>query len=219
MRTLSCLFVFLFSILLLAGPSQTNGPYDPQVLAQYRLANEYYEEALHQSQNDKEEERFNRLALINFSSVLQHVPSTASVADTIRFFSAVKAGELESYFDSSAKALEYYKLALDMPVQGMRLSDSVLFKPYVFAGIIYYTQSRTDSAVNYFRKAEALQLRYKAKLQESERLFNMLGAVYYESGNYYQAKNYFQKATEVLPEDHPFYKGLFVNYKINLATV
>ncbi|HEY6953597.1 MAG TPA: tetratricopeptide repeat protein, partial [Flavisolibacter sp.] len=219
MRTVSCLFVFLFSILLLAGPSQTNGPYDPQVLAQYRQGNKYYEEALHQSQNDKEEERFNRLALINFSSVLQHVPSTASVADTIRFFSAVKAGELESYFDSSAKALEYYKLALDMPVQGMRLSDSVLFKPYVFAGIIYYTQSRTDSAVNYFRKAEALQLRYKAKLQESERLFNMLGAVYYESGNYYQAKNYFQKATDVLPEDHPFYKGLFVNYKINLATV
>jgi CHAT domain-containing protein/predicted Zn-dependent protease len=198
--------------------SQTNGG-DVQILNQYRQANRYYNAALQYSNDDTKEAKLNQLALQEFTSLIKRLPANNPESDTIRFFSAVKIGELESYFDSSTIALRYYNEALGLQTKNVHLADSFFFKPYVFAGIIYYTQSKTDSAVNYFKKAEALQAKYKEQLQESERLYNMLGAVYYESGNFYQSKNYFSKATEVLPENHPFFNGLFVNYSINLATV
>lgn len=218
MKFFYCLFICFFSFLLLYCFSQTNGD-DVQILNQYRQANRYYNAALQYSNDDAKEAKFNQLALQEFTSLIKRLPTDNPASDTIRFFSAVKIGELESYFDSSTIALHYYNEALGLKTKNVHLADSFFFKPYVFAGIIYYTQSKTDSAVNYFKKAEALQAKYKNQLQESERLYNMLGAVYYESGNYYQAKNYFLKATEVLPKNHPFFNGLFVNYNINLATV
>jgi CHAT domain-containing protein/Tfp pilus assembly protein PilF len=218
MKLVYCLFLYTCSLLLLYCISQTSGYFPGPIIQEYKLANRYYDEALKYSFNDDKEAKLNRLALEKYRSVLRHLPSN-STSDTIRLFSSVRAGELESYFDSTDQALYYYKQALAMQSRTFFLPDTIFFKPYLFTGVIYYQQSQTDTAINYFKKAEALQNRYKNSLQESERLYNMLGAVYYESGNYYQARNYFLKAAEVLPKSHPFYKGLYVNYNINLATV
>jgi CHAT domain-containing protein/Tfp pilus assembly protein PilF len=219
MKLAYCLFVCTGLLLLFYGLSQTPGVYPAEVSTQYRRANDYYEKAIKYSYDDNKEAKFNQLALEEFKSLSHHLPGTKSKSDTIRFHSYVKMGELESYFDSTGTALYYYQQALALRPTLSHLPDSAYFKPYLFAGIIYYQQSQPDSAVNYFKKAEAIQSGYQNELQESERLYNMLGAIYYESGNYYQARNYFLKATEVLPKNHPFYTGLFVNYNINLATV
>jgi CHAT domain-containing protein/Tfp pilus assembly protein PilF len=219
MKLVYCLFVCTCSLLLFYCLSQTPGIYPVEVFNQYRQANDYYQEAIKYSSDDNREAKLNQLALEEFKSLLHHLPGNSFTSDTMRFHSYVKMGELESYFDSTDRALISYQQALGLRPTMSHLPDSAYFKPYLFGGIIYYQQSQPDSAVNYFKKAEAIQSGYKTKLQESERLYNMLGAIYYESGNYYQARNYFLKATEILPKTHPFYRGLYVNYNINLATV
>ncbi len=217
MKLVYCLFSCVFLFLLLYCFSQA-GNLPPSILAQYQKANRYYNEALQYSADDKKEARLNQLALQEFQSLLLHIGETKSPTDTVQFFTCLKIGELESYFDSTEKALDYYNLALGMQSSLPFLPDSFFFKPYLFAGLIYYQQSQADSAASYFKKAEAIHDQYPQQLLESERLYNMLGAIYYESGNYYQAKNYFLKAAEALSNSHSFYKGLYVNYQINLAT-
>jgi CHAT domain-containing protein/Flp pilus assembly protein TadD len=219
MKLVHCLFSCACLLLLLYCFSQASGNLSPAILEQYQKANRYYNEALQYSSDDEKEARLNHLALGAYKSLLHHLGESQAAIDTIRFFSCIKIGELESYFDSTDKALQYYNQALGMQSKLRFLPDSLFFKPLLFSGIIYYQQSRTDSAVRYFEKAQALQEQYKIPLPESERLYNMLGAVYYEAGNYYQAKNYFSKAAEALPRSHSFYKGLYVNYQVNLATV
>ncbi|HZH96339.1 MAG TPA: CHAT domain-containing tetratricopeptide repeat protein, partial [Flavisolibacter sp.] len=77
---------------------------------------------------------------------------------------------------------------------------------------------RFDSAALFFSRAEKIQSLFPQPLLESERLYNNLGVLFYESGNYGQAKNYFEKAAELLSEQNPYYKELYVNYRINIAT-
>jgi tetratricopeptide (TPR) repeat protein len=72
--------------------------------------------------------------------------------------------------------------------------------------------------VLFFAKAEKIQSLFPQPLSESERLYNNLGVLFYESGNYGQAKNYFEKAAELLSEQNPYYRELYVNYRINIAT-
>ncbi|SHF45831.1 CHAT domain-containing protein [Flavisolibacter ginsengisoli] len=218
MKFVYCLLSCVFLFLLLHCFSQA-GNLPPSILAQYQKANRYYNEALQYSADDKKEARLNQLALQEFLSLLFHIRKKKSTADTVEFFSCLKIGELESYFDSTENALKYYNQALGMQSGLPFLPDSFFFKSYLFAGLIYYQQSQADSAASYFKKAEAIHDQYPQQLLESERLYNLLGAIYYESGNYYQAKNYFLKAAEALSKSHSFYKGLYVNYQINLATV
>ncbi len=131
----------------------------------------------------------------------------------------MRAGELEHYFDSLPQALHYYKLAIAAKEKLPVLPDSFLFKPYIFTGLIYFNQNQLDSTTVYLKKAERIQAQSLQPLQESERLFNILGGIYFEYGNYRQAKNYFQKAAAMLPTANPSYKELYINYRINLASV
>ena len=115
--------------------------------------------------------------------------------------------------------MQFYRAAIDLKYKSSGLPDSLLFKPYLFTGSLLYSHNKFDSAMHYYKLAENVLLKYNNRLQEKERLYNTLGAMYYETGNYRLARNYLLKAIEVLQPNHPFYKELLVNYKINLASV
>ena len=100
----------------------------------------------------------------------------------------------------------------------LSLADSFFFKPYLFAGSVYYNTEKFDSSLFYYQQANLILNKYSTPLQESQRLYNRLGAIYFETGNYKQAKNYFEKALSVLEPGNPFYKEFLFNYKNNIAS-
>lgn len=167
--------------------------------------------------NEEKEAQLNKDALKLYQDIFRKAPNTSQF-DSLRFFSAFRMGELEHYFENFTEALNGYKNAIAVKLI-TNLPDSLLFKPYLYSGILYYNQNKFDSASLFFKKAEAIQVEYNYQLHERERLYNTFGVLYFQKGDYKQAKNYFLKALEVLPHSHPFYKELYANYNINLAQI
>ncbi|HSC39185.1 MAG TPA: tetratricopeptide repeat protein, partial [Chitinophagaceae bacterium] len=97
------------------------------------------------------------------------------------------------------------------------LPDSLLFKPWLFAGSCYYNMNNLDSAAYYFNLAERLLSRYPG-MAESERLFNKIGAVYFETGDYRASITYFSKALSLAERRKSPDMAFIVNYKNNLAS-
>ena len=139
--------------------------------------------------------------------------------DSLFFFIDFKIGVLEHYFDNFKEAKLAYTNAIDRKTKLPNLPDSFLFKPYLYFGILLYNENLFDSSLSIYKKAEQIAGSYSTTLQETERLYNTLGALYYETGNYRQAKNYTEKSLSVIPKSNPYYKELVVNYKINLASI
>ncbi len=187
----------------------------------YQEADNNYQKALQlnseKKSNEAEEEALNRQALNQFIVFLKTAPKNVAQIDSLRFFALLKAGELAHYFDSLTTALSFYNTAIDIKRKLPQLNDSFLFRPYMLSGLIYTRQNKLDSAIQYLKQAESIQAQSHLELQESERLYNILGSIYYEYGNYKQAKNYFLRATEVLSPGNPSYDALRVNYQLNLA--
>ncbi len=186
--------------------SEAQADYDSATLAGRR-----------QNAGAQDEDRFNASALRKFQRLYPLLPNDSRF-DSLRFYTAFKVGELQHYFENFSEAVHFYNAALAVKKQ-RQLPDSVFFKPYLYAGIIYYTQNKFDSALQYFTVAESIQKKYNNALPEGERLYNIVGVLYYERGNYRQARNYFQKAIEVLRPDNEAYDNLYVNYHINLAQI
>ncbi len=213
------LLLIFFSAIVFFSVSQQPGINKNLVFEQYEEADHYYHLALSSGKlSEAEEERLNQTALEKFRLFLSNFSKDLG-ADSLIFFAFSKLGELEHYFDQLHQALTHYNTAIELKKQLPSVSDSFLFKPYIFGGLIYYRQNKLDSAFTYFKNAEAVQSHFTQKLQESERLYNNLGGIYYEYGNYRQAKNYFQKALDILSKDNPSYEALYVNYNINLGTI
>lgn len=218
-RFVRLVFYFLCSGLVICALSQ-NASFQ-QAVELYQAANNDYNKALELSKkkesNDTQIDALNHLALNRFTLFLQAAPKNLPQFDSLRYFALLKAGELEHYFDSLSNALNCYKTAIALKKKLPALNDSFLFKPNMFVGLIYTNQDKLDSAKIFLKEAEAIQARTPEKLEESERLYNILGGIYYEYGNFRQAKNYFLKAAERLSPTNPSYQALRVNYKLNLA--
>jgi CHAT domain-containing protein/Tfp pilus assembly protein PilF len=223
-RFISRFFIITGSLVfcLYYSLSQINNSTDYDLIfSQYQSGQKIYDEATAigkaKNYNEEKEIELNKKALEIFRSVFQKMPATL-VYDSLRFFSAFRIGELEHYFEHFSEALNGYENSINIKLKS-KLPDSLLFKPYLYSGIIYYNQNQYDTAAIYFHNAEKIQLEYNYNLQENERLYNTFGVLYYEKGDYKQAKNYFLKALETLPQTHPYYKELFINYNINLAQI
>lgn len=167
--------------------------------------------------DENKEAELNASALKIYKNIFQRAPANVRF-DSLRFFSAFRIGELEHYFEHFNEAFKGYTNAILIKLNS-KLPDSLLFKPYLYSGILYYNQNQFDSAAIFFKKAESIQVEYNYQLEERERLYNTFGVLYFQKGDYKQAKNYFLKALEVLSTSHPFYKELYANYKINLAQI
>ena len=114
-------------------------------------------------------------------------------------------------------ALAYFHQAITLVEAGHKLSDSLLFKPFIYAGTIQYNLNNLDSAVYFFRQAERVNDKYSG-LNESERLFNKFGALYYETGDYNKSISYFEKALSLVQSKKPVNIYFVINYKNNIAT-
>lgn len=219
------LLAFLFLLVIGLGFSQREpGPVDSRfVRAEYGRLDHIYRaaEALsgRPDYNDKteaEESRMNREALEGFTRLLPLLDQLGE--DSLAFFCWLKTGTLYHYFDSLEPAQHAYREAITRKAKLPNLPDSFVFKPLVFSGGIYYNQTQFDSALASYQAAEKIAAGYPVPLSGSNRLFNTLGAVYYETGNYSQARNYFEKAIAVLPPGESAYADLLANYKVNLAS-
>ncbi|MEP7142688.1 MAG: tetratricopeptide repeat protein, partial [Ferruginibacter sp.] len=131
--------------------------------------------------------------------------------------SYLKSGILQMSANDQERALDNFRAAISTTRRNGHLPDSLLFKPYLYGGSIHYNLNNLDSAVYYFNRAEAINNRY-AGLDESERLFNKLGALYYETGDYKKSIIYFEKALSIVEGKKPVNVYFIVNYKNNIAT-
>lgn len=134
------------------------------------------------------------LALRKFLEASERLPLTKRNA-TIRFDCLEKAGILKQTYGSHQEAIALYRKAIASCFY-FKLSDSLLFKPYLYCGTGHYFLHSFDSSSYYLKKAEDIYLKFSS-IEEAQRLYNSFGAVYYEAGNYQQSINYFVKALQV----------------------
>jgi CHAT domain-containing protein len=139
--------------------------------------------------------------------------------DSLYFLSSVKTGLMYDYFDSIQPAKKGYAAAIHLENKIPGLPDSLLFQPFLFTGSICYRTGDFDSSFYYLKKAEAIQLKYNTTLLEEQRLYNLLGVLYYETGNLNQSKNYVEKAIEFTVIQKMNDLSLLSNYKLNLASI
>ena len=149
-------------------------------------------------------------------SLQQLAPLCGQPHDSIAFFANSRAGYICYLLDSTDAALSYFKKAVWLKEKLPRLPDSFLFTSLLYTGGIHYTRNEPDSALWYYKKAEAISDRYPHPLDESQRLYNRIGVMFYETGNYRQARNYFEKAISVTP---PGEVNLRANYQLNIAAL
>lgn len=216
-------FLLILTILISFSQGKTDHT-APAYRSLYQEFDRIYHDAeklsLRPDYNDQTEElesRMNRQALEGFYNIVTTIQKNGD--DSLAFQTWYRIGTLEHYFDSLHAAKSAYLKAIAIYPRAPGLSDSFLFKPLLFTGIIYYGLSQFDSALYYFKKAEQTGEKYSKAPAGSNRLYNALGALYYETGNYRQAKNYFSKAISILNPAEPSYRDLLINYKINLAAV
>src|SRR5450631_3218511 len=135
-------------------------------------------------------------ALSLFGKIIKESEKT-HFAEDILFQSYTKKGILLDVKGDLTEALGAYAGALRCLHRHPDWSDSLFFRVYIFAGQDYYQEDNFDSAYHMLNLAESLADKFPV-LPDKDRLYNALGALYYESGNYLQGKNYFGRALEII---------------------
>jgi CHAT domain-containing protein/predicted negative regulator of RcsB-dependent stress response len=111
--------------------------------------------------------------------------------------SLIKTATIRQTYKQFDESIALYHQALGINETNFR-DTSLLYEAWLYLGSAFYQQGQTDSAQYYFEKASLVTTLYSGNdsFPEQERLYNSLGAIYFESANYTQAKNYFQKALQ-----------------------
>lgn len=212
---------FLFSLaLLIYSFSQPSPVPESAYLQTYLAAEKEYKDAeklsLQKNYTEQKEAAMNLSAL---KKLLQVAPALdAGEKDSLAFHCHYMIGSLYHYFDSLDLARDHYGRAIRSQERSKALPDSFLFKPLLFIGSVFYSQHAFDSAVSFYKKAEAITNQYAETLEGEQRLFNRLGVIHYETGNYKLAKNYFEKALALLPIYDPLYENFKANFQNNIAS-
>ena len=159
------------------------------------------------------------LALTTFEQVIGELQRSPGMAgrDTLLFQSYLKKGVLLDVRYDYTGARDAYCRALKIPLQNSRQSDSLLFVAQVYAGTSYYNLNNFDSANYFLLRAESLAGRVHGQ-EDAVRLYNTLGALFYDNGNYQQSKNYFNRALEIIKARQPFNPIFAVSIETNIAT-
>jgi len=199
----------LLILLFIDLPSYSQVKKDPPYIHFYRNAERLYHLANATASTD-------RLAHASYSKVI-NILTREEIFNEILSDSYLKSGILEISGNEPEQALINFHESISVVGKNPRLSDSLLFKPFIYAGSIQYSLNDLDSAVYYFKKAEWVNSKYAA-LDESERLFNKFGALYYETGDYNKSIIYFGKALSLVQGKKPVNVFFEINYKNNIAT-
>jgi tetratricopeptide (TPR) repeat protein len=156
------------------------------------------------------------IALITFQQVIDQLESRQALHDTMLFFSWLKKGILLDVKNNFPEAKAAYLKARAIKKQNAAWSDSLLYDVSVYTGSVYYRMNNFDSASYFLLQAEALSQQFPG-VKEKERLYNELGALYFENGNYLQCKNYFTHALELINNSHSADMGVITNIENNIA--
>ncbi len=186
---------------------QNNG--QPDYLSLYHEAEKWYQSANPTKETDS-------LALIRYEQAVSLLLKEKKF-DQTAVDASIKAGILQMSQPNPSTAISFFHLAIFFISKNNSLSDSLLFQPYLYTGSIQYTLNNLDSAIFYYKKAEAIIGSYPGT-KESERLYNKLGALYFETGDYNKSISYFHKALTLVEERKPLNVFFVVNYKNNIAT-
>jgi CHAT domain-containing protein len=128
-----------------------------------------------------------------------------------------KAGTIHQSYQRYEAANRLYHQAIGV-CQRYPCDVAKRYDAYLYIGTSFYFTSVIDSARYYFEAASDIALGNKGQaLAEKERLYNSLGAIYFESADYLQAKNYFEQALVAAnPKDKDSVDN-FVSMKTNIA--
>jgi CHAT domain-containing protein len=133
-----------------------------------------------------------------------------------------KLGTLALLATEYELAVQHYRKAIAIG-RSAGLPDSLVFDPTLYLGESYYLLGKADSSLHFLSSAETLLNRPNAA-NESARLFNSLGVIYYESGNYSQAINYFAKAKNLtigqrdFSDLEPYYQYALFSFLNNIGS-
>jgi CHAT domain-containing protein len=197
--------VFLFLASLYFGL-----PGDPvsRILAEYHQANVLFSLPNSTPANDSK-------ALALFEQLTTELGQSPDFGgkDTLLFQSWLKKGILlDAKYDYAGAKTAYCKaLSLHIP------SDSLAYVTYIYTGTSYYNLNNFDSAQYFLLNAEAQVSRFRDQ-DDEVRLYNTLGALFYDNGNYRQGKNYFNRALEIVKGRRPFDTVSAVGIETNIAT-
>jgi CHAT domain-containing protein len=148
--------------------------------------------------NSNPTDKTDSMALLLFRQVIDQLKSTTGKSkDSLLFLSYFKTGNLLDSKLRSADARQYYYNALASLNSANSLQDSLFFKVFVYLGSTYYNLNNFDSASYFLNKAELLTYHVSSG-EDKARLYNSLGALYYDNGNFNQSKNYFMQALEII---------------------
>lgn len=157
------------------------------------------------------------IALQLFSTAAEKALAAGNHPDAADCY--IKAGNIHQTYQRFNEANQNYHRALlvNRP-QDNQQHSRLKYEACLFMGSSFYFNNIIDSAQYYFEQASAIASDYKGpSLPEQERLFNSLGAIYFESANYLQAKNYFEKALLVTPRNTTDFEESLVGINSNIA--
>jgi CHAT domain-containing protein/tetratricopeptide (TPR) repeat protein len=207
MRYYSPLIVLFLLITFSPFSQKNNSSSDYRLL--YSQAEKLYSSANATNETD-------HYAFLKYQQVINILNAEKKYTDTL-VDSYIKCGILKMSGNESTIALSYFSEAMGIIRTNGQLSDSLLFKTFLYTGSIYYSRNDLDSAGYYYKQAELIDNKYPA-LNESERLFNKFGALYYETGDYNKSISYFEKALSIVESKFPVNIFFVINYKNNIAT-
>ncbi|ULQ52054.1 CHAT domain-containing protein [Flavihumibacter fluvii] len=190
------------------------------LLSQYQPGTRTYRteydkaEALYNTEDATEET--DSLALVHYQKTITLL-GKKHTDDSVCFDAYVKAGILAMSAQQDSLALQYFSNSVALQKSTAVIPDSLLFRPYLFAGNSYYNLYNFDSALYFYKQAEIIYQQFPA-INEAERLYNKTGVLYYETGDYKKSIQYFNKAlaiVEAAPEGKQYF---IINYKNNIAS-
>jgi CHAT domain-containing protein/tetratricopeptide (TPR) repeat protein len=175
----------------------------------------WYKEALRLYDLDEPTQETDSLALQLFSRC-----AAASQKDNNNKLAAdcfIKAGNIHQTYQRFAESNQLYHHSLSLNDRYLK-DEKLKYEAFLYLGSSFYFSSVIDSAQHYFEDASVIALSYNGPaLPEQERLYNSLGAIYFESANYLQAKNYFERALQITPAGADDYNETFVGISSNIA--
>lgn len=138
-------------------------------------------------------------------------------SDSLLFDCYTKTGILFMLNNRFDQSLNSFVNAIQVIKSSVALPDSLLFKPYLYAGNDCYQLFNYDSASWYYRLAENIA-QLNPGITDIERLYNKTGVLYYDMGDYRQSIRYFSKALAITRNNTGDTAYFVLNYTNNIAS-
>ncbi|MDJ1495784.1 CHAT domain-containing protein [Cytophagaceae bacterium DM2B3-1] len=178
----------------------------------YKKAEQLYKEA-----NILFEEESDEAALAKYQQAKRLYESlkavNANYADLL-----VKMGSLAEIKNEPKAAINFYKAALALSKNNLDSAlTPVFFTATILLGEVFYKTERYDSALIYCNQAKAF-ISKQQREHNIERLYNVLGAIYYADGNYRQSLTHFEKAFIASAQQQKTHPSILCRNQLNIAS-